>query len=402
MKTIKFLTVVLVASLIAMACDDNKKDEPQKPKVDLDITSNTDFTPQDFKGNIKANITLKKGVEYLMTGKVYVEPGFTLTIEPGTVVKCKAGGTDVFLAVRRGAKIKAQGTAAAPITFTSNAGNPRPGDWGGIILAGKAKNNKGSDVTAEVAGLKYGGSDDNDNSGVLSYVIAEYTGAKINGDQEFNGITFYSVGKATTVNNIVIKNGADDGVEFFGGNVNVQNILCVNIKDDMFDFTDGFTGTLDNLFGVREQNFNDATEDPRGIEGDSNGKNNAATPVSSPTFKNVTILNVSPIQNLKAGAEIRRGAKVTMNNVLFAAYGKASFGNLIDTKDDKGNGELTMLKAYKFGNVGSIKQGGTITGEVSEMAGAVVLANKKLTTKAGLGADFSKFGWTKYAVKFED
>lgn len=402
MKTMKFLLVIAVGFLFAVSCDNDNGESPKPNPVeyDLDITGDTDFDPQDFKGNIKANVTLKKGVNYLMTGKVYVESGFTLTIEPGTTVKCESGRTDVFLAVRRGAKINAQGTETSPILFTSDAKAPKPGDWGGILLAGNAKNNKGSDAEAEVAGLKYGGSDDNDNSGVLSYVIAEYTGAKINGAQEFNGITFYSVGKGTTINNIVVKNGADDGVEFFGGNVNVQNILCVNIKDDMFDFTDGFSGELDNLFGVREQNFTDATEDPRGIEGDSNGKNNEAQPISMPTLKNVTILNACSKQELKAGAEIRRGAKVTIANALFAAYGNAEFGNLIDTKDDKGNGELTISGAYKFGNVGSVKEGGTITGSVEESTDAISLDGGVLKVKDGIGADFSKFSWTKYNVKY--
>eukprot|EP01090_Pellita_catalonica_P016641 TRINITY_DN481_c0_g2_i1.p1 TRINITY_DN481_c0_g2~~TRINITY_DN481_c0_g2_i1.p1 ORF type:complete len:401 (-),score=123.17 TRINITY_DN481_c0_g2_i1:1668-2870(-) len=399
MKTIKLLSILAVSASIMVGCSDDDPVTPPSQGFDLEINGQDDFDPKDLKGNVNADITLKAGVEYLLTSSLRVKEGKILTIEPGTTIKCKAGGTDVYVAVERGAKLEAAGTASQPIVFTSNATSPRLGDWGGIVIAGKAKTNKGAEAETEVAGLKYGGTQDDDNSGTLTYVKAEYTGAKINGDQEFNGFSFYTVGSGTTINNLVVSNGADDGIEFFGGTVNVTNVMCINIKDDMFDFTGGYTGTMDNMFGVRENGFNDATEDPRGIEGDSNGSNPAAAPISTPTIKNVTVLNLSSVTALKAGAEIRRGTEATIDNALFAAYGGATFGNLIDTKDDKGNGSLTITNSYKMGTVGDNKEGGTITGTVVEDAEAITADGDNLTVKAGRGADFTKFSWTGYTLK---
>jgi hypothetical protein len=110
---------------------------------------------------------------------------------------------------------------------------------------------------------------------------------------EFNGITMYSVGNGTTVNNIASKYGDDDAIEFFGGTVNVTNLLVVNAKDDMFDYTQGYTGTITNAYGVRELGYNDVTSDPRGIEGDGNFDGLAPTQAgqSNPTFTKLTIVS---------------------------------------------------------------------------------------------------------------
>lgn len=395
---------VVAATILSCGSDDDGTPTltPTDPQKDGAIAAqdDPDLDEADLKGNVTGNITLTSDKTWIITGPLRVKSGQTLTIEAGTTIKAKAGGTDVYVAVEQGAKLEAKGTATAPIKFTSNADNPRPGDWGGIVIAGKTPTNKGATAESEVAGLNYGGTDNTDNSGTLTYVIAEYTGAKINGDQEFNGFSFYTVGTGTTINNIAVFNGADDGIEFFGGTVNVENVLCVNIKDDMFDGTEGYNGTLTNLFGVRENGFNDATEDPRGIEFDSNGSNNAATPVSNPTFEKVTVLNLSEITPLKSGAEIRRGTEATINNAFFGTIGGASFGNRVDTKDDKGNGTVTFTNAVQQGDVGDDKEGGTITGTFTTDNDAItVAADGTVTIKDGVGADFSKFAWTGYTVK---
>ncbi|GGX08316.1 hypothetical protein [Aquimarina muelleri] len=405
MKKLRFLPIfVIAATIFSCSSDDDAPTTPPTGGPTLDgiiaTQDDDDLIVADLKGNVTGNITLAASEDWVLTGPLTVKSGSTLTIEAGTTIKAKAGVTDVYLAVEQGAKIEAEGTASAPIKFTSNASNPRPGDWGGIVIAGKTPTNKGATAESEVAGLNYGGTDATDNSGTLTYVIAEYTGAKINGDQEFNGISLYTVGTGTTINNIAVFNGADDGIEFFGGTVSVENILCVNIKDDMFDFTEGYNGTLTNLFGVRESDFNDGTEDPRGIEGDSNGSNNAATPVSKPTFEKVTVLNLSKITALKAGAEIRRGTEAVINNLFFGTLNGASFGNRIDTKDDKGNGTITITNAVYQGVVGVDNLGGTITGTFTEDTAAITVgADDVVTVKAGVGADFSKFAWTNYTVK---
>ncbi|GGZ88846.1 hypothetical protein [Algibacter mikhailovii] len=388
MKTLRNLFIIPLATLIIGCSSDDSNRTIDPPNDGGDIIGS------ELIGDITADSKLLASVDYIMTGSVTVKAGATLTIEPGTTIKAKSGRTDVFLAVERGAKLIAKGTASNPIVFTSDASSPKAGDWGGLVLAGKAPSNKGLDVQSEVAGLLYGGTETNDNSGELSYVIAEYTGAKINGEQEFNGISFFGIGNQTVVNNIVVSNGNDDGIEFFGGTVNVTNVYCANIADDMFDWTGGYTGTITNAFGVRNQGFDAATDDPRGIEGDSNSSDATAAPISTPTLNNVTILNLNPDVQLKAGAEIRRGTVATINNIFFAAYGSASYGNRIDTKDDKGNGFLTVLNANAQGNVGDDKEGGAINGTVTEITdGFTVPADNTIEFKAGIGADLTAFDW---------
>lgn len=387
MKTLKKLLVAVIAiSILSCSSDDGNRN--------IGGGDGNPISGNQLSGNITKDSKLLASVEYTLTSSLTVKSGATLTIEPGTVIKAKSGRTDVFLAVERGAKLIAKGTALKPIRFTSDASSPKAGDWGGIVIAGKAQSNKGTDVQSEVAGLLYGGTEDSDNSGELSYVIAEYTGAKINGEQEFNGISFFGVGSGTVVNNIVVNNGNDDGIEFFGGAVNVTNVFCSNIGDDMFDWTGGYTGTITNAFGVRNDGFDTASDDPRGIEGDSNSSDATATPISKPTLKNVTILNLNPDVQLTAGAEIRRGTEATIDNILFAAYGNANFGNRIDTKDGKGNGTLTITNAYYMGSVGEDKVGGTITGNVTEDTAAITIpSDNTVNTKAGIGSDLSAFSW---------
>lgn len=388
MKTLKNL--FLIASIISIfSCssdDDNRTIDPGQ--------GGNPITGNELNGNIVSDSKLLASVQYTITGSLTVKAGATLTIEPGTVIKARSGRTDVFLAVERGAKLIAKGTAAKPIRFTSDASSPKAGDWGGIVIAGKAASNKGADVQSEVSGLLYGGTVNDDDSGELSYVIAEYTGAKINGEQEFNGISFFGVGSKTIVNNIVVSDGNDDGIEFFGGSVNVTNVYCANIGDDMFDWTEGYTGTITNAFGVRNDGFDTASNDPRGLEGDSNSSNVAALPISRPTLKNVTILNLNPDLALTGGAEIRRGTEATIDNILFVAYGAASFGNRIDTADGNGNGIVTITNAYAQGNVGSDKIGGAITGTVTVITdGITVPSNNTVITKTGVGANLSAFAW---------
>ncbi|AUS05403.1 hypothetical protein [Pseudotamlana carrageenivorans] len=388
MKTLKTLLVIAcVISIFSCSSDDDNRNI-EAPETGGGIIGN------ELKGDITEDSKLLASVAYTITGSVTVKEGATLTIEPGTIIRARSGRTDVFLAVERGAKIIAKGTAVDPIIFTSDASSPKAGDWGGIVIAGKAPSNKGTDVQSEVAGLLYGGTVTDDDSGELSYVIAEYTGAKINGEQEFNGISFFGVGNKTIVNNIVVSDGNDDGVEFFGGTVNVTNVFCANIGDDMFDWTEGYSGTITNAFGVRNEGFNAASNDPRGLEGDSNDSDATALPISMPTLNNVTILNLNPDVKLKAGAEIRRGTVATINNILFAAYGSAAFEDRIDTKDDKGNGTVTLTKAFAQGTVGQDKVGGEINGDVTVITdGITVPSNNTVEAKAGVGADLTAFEW---------
>lgn len=346
------ISILTVAAFVAFnSCssdDDNGGGGSQK---DGQITSQTDadLDPADLKGNVMANVTLTADQEWVLNGPLAVKAGYTLTIDPGTVIKATPGGTNVYLVVEQGAKINAQGTSTAPIKFTSNAGNPRSGDWGGILINGYAKISgdfDGSDTaTTEVLPLPYGGNNDADDSGIMTYVVIEYTGARINGEKEFNGLTLYAVGSATQLNNIVISEGDDDSIEWFGGTVSVSNLLVVNARDDLFDWTQGWRGTANtNWYGVRTTDFTAISEDTRGIEGDGNLDGNSPDDLgqSNPTINNVTILNNGVIEFADI-VKVRRGSSATITNLFLGFNGDAnedadpSAADTIDLEDGKGN-----------------------------------------------------------------
>ncbi len=298
--------------------------------VDLDVN--------DLKGEVSANITLAAASAWKLTGPLSVKDGFTLTIEAGTTISATAGGTDVYVAIEQGAKLMAVGTAAAPIKITSASGNPRSGDWGGLLIMGKAPISGGGTSTTEVVSYTYGGTVADDNSGDIQYMVLEYTGARINGEKEFNGFTFYGVGSGTNVQNIAALYGDDDGIEWFGGSVNVENALVINAKDDMFDWTQGYTGTGTNFYGLRAEGYNDVTEDPRGIEADGNldGNSPADAGQSNPTIDGLVLIHNSVIE-MADMIKIRRGSGATITNAYVELGAGSIAGDFVDFTDTKGD-----------------------------------------------------------------
>ena len=230
---------------------------------------------QDLSGDITTNTSLDANMNYRLTGALSVKSGSTLTIPAGTTITANTG-TSVYIVIERGAKIDVQGTAANPVTMTST--NRNPGDWGGLILLGNAISSQGTDVTAEVGGFLYGGTDAADNSGSINYLIINYAGAQINADSQYNGLTLYSVGSGTSIENVAMLNGTDDGVEFFGGSVSPTNMYFENNEDDSVDWTEGWNGTLTNAYILHTKaGFSTA------LEGD--GPNN------NPKFINLTAIS---------------------------------------------------------------------------------------------------------------
>ncbi len=311
-----------------------------------------DLDPLDLKGDVTADVCLTNDTVWILSGPLHVKNGATLCIEPGTTIKATAGGTNVYVAIEQGAKINAAGTAAAPIKFTSSAANPRSGDWGGILLIGKAPISGGGTATTEVVDLTYGGTTSNDNSGVMKYVEASYTGARINGDKEFNGITFYAVGNATVIENVGVFYGDDDAYEFFGGTVNVKNAIAVNAKDDLFDWTQGYTGTITNAYGLREANYTAITEDPRGLEGDGNldGNSPGDSGQSNPTINGLVLINAGII-DMADMIKVRRGSGLTLTNA-YVAFGNAdaSASDFIDLTDSKGDAKGSSVNLSVVGD----------------------------------------------------
>ncbi len=343
-----------------------------------------------LSGNLTENRTLTAGNPYVLNGPLFVKDGITLTIEPGTTITAQAGGTSVYLLVETGGKLIANGTADSPIKFTSTQQSPAA--WGGIILNGKAlisgQAATGNEAGTEVnASLLFGGTDDADDSGSMQYVIIEYTGARIDGDAEHNGLTLNGVGSGTTISNIWIANGDDDGIEFFGGSVNTTNIFVLNAKDDMFDFTQGYRGTCTNLYGIRENGFNAVTSDPRGIEADGNLDGNSPTDLNQSVFtiNGLTIRHEANSVDFSDLIKVRRGATATITNAIASTIGTATASDFVDLEDSKGNSTI--------GTSIDVSAGGTADGtDIKNAPGATVNV-----TATNTGADTAAFSWTGYS-----
>ena len=233
--------------------------------------------------------TIKKGT-YILKGWVYIADGAELTIEPGTVIKGDKQ-TKASLIAERGGKLIAQGTATEPIVFTSEEakGNRRPGDWGGIILCGKAKNNKSEMQIEGGPRTKHGGNDDADNSGVLSYVRIEFAGYPFQTDQEINGLTLGSVGSGTKIDHIQVSYTNDDSYEWFGGTVNCKYLVAYKGWDDDFDTDNGFSGKVQFGLSVRDSKIADVSQS-NSFESDNNADGSNSEPHTSAVFSNMTLI----------------------------------------------------------------------------------------------------------------
>ena len=263
-----------------------------------------------LKGTITSDVTLTAGSTYKLSGEYIVEDGATLNIEAGVKIISIYDDIVDYILVKQGGKINAVGTSSAPIVMTSE--KEEPGAWGGIHICGKAHTNaEGGKGSSEIGGATYGGNDDADNSGTLKYVRVEYSGYAFDSEHEANGITFYGVGNGTTVEYCQAYKGSDDGFEFFGGSVNVSNLVSVSCSDDSFDWTEGWNGTATNLVAYQEAEETLGYDCDCLIEADNNENNYAATPVAHPVLKNILVGNNSAAGN--RGIRLRRGTQVEID-----------------------------------------------------------------------------------------
>ena len=349
-------------------------------------SSDVVISEENLPTSIDTEVTLDASKLYIIEGAVIVKDGGVLNIPAGTTLKARKGFGNYIL-VDRGGKINAEGTAEKPITFTADTESATAGYWGGLIINGKAiisGASAGSEGSTEIDNnYKYGGSDNADNSGVLKYVKLLYTGARSNADIEHNGLTLNAVGKGTTIENIYVADGADDAIEFFGGSVNVKGLLAVNCDDDMFDFTQGYCGTLSDCYGRWEEGFTSTEEDPRGVEADGNldGKGPDHTPQSNFKIENMTIENLSKEAEMQDAIKIRRGAKATIVNALVKGSGLVT--DLVDLKDGKGNADANTTISVS-------KELSQATENDVNGTGNVTVAN------GNTGVSTDTFAWTGY------
>lgn len=248
-----------------------------------------------LEGNINANLTLNAGTRYLLRGFVNVNAGVTLTIPAGTVIFGEQTSRGSLI-VNRGARLIANGTPDNPIIMTSAqpAGSRAPGDWGGLILAGRACiNAAGGEATLEGGtGTIYGGGaacNDDDDSGIIRYLRLEYSGIAFAANNEINGITMGGVGRGTVMEYIQVSYNGDDSYEWFGGTVNGRYFISLGTIDDDFDGDIGWRGNVQFGLVVRDPaNFD--VSGSTALEQDNQTTESTATPRSAPTFSNVTVL----------------------------------------------------------------------------------------------------------------
>ena len=239
-KIIAFLTTYILLVSVGCANDDPNPLDNQTSDVIENLKNGI------LDGTLEEDFTLNPSTIYKLTNSFIVKSGITFNIPAGTQVVADNGGTDIYIAVLKGAKIKINGTNSNPVIMSSIDGNA--GDWGGLTICGNATTTAGVDATAEVGGFIYGGLDDTDNSGIIKNLVIKGTGAQINAESQYNGISFYAVGSGTLIENIAVIDGADDGIEFFGGTVSATNVYLENNEDDAIDWTEGWSGTLENSY----------------------------------------------------------------------------------------------------------------------------------------------------------
>ncbi|MDP4617131.1 MAG: hypothetical protein NWS61_07125 [Schleiferiaceae bacterium] len=402
MKLNKLWAFAAAASLLA-ACNGGGTDpEPVDPSV---IVTKS--------GVITANETWSADSIYVLNGRVVVGDGATLTVEAGTIIKGKEGdGANAScLIVGQGGKLDAQGTADNPIVMTSVLDNINVGQrngsnldetdkglWGGLIVLGKATISADA-ATALIEGLPanepwaiYGGSDDADNSGSITYISVRHGGTLIGDGNEINGITFGGVGNGTTVSNIEVFATLDDGVEFFGGSVNATNVSVTAQGDDAFDIDQAYSGTIDNFVYVA------GDDSDHGLEID--GPEGSAT--GSFTLKNGTLLGGNGEY-----ADFRDGAMGSVENVFFFGFSTSSdfeiddstssynhamgllnFSNVEINTSHLTSGNMSAVSIFQDKFLGTSFAGGTVVNEPTYGATAADFA-WTLTAKNGNHDDFT-------------
>jgi hypothetical protein len=304
---------------------------------------------EDFEGPVTADRALTADKDWLMKGLVYVEPGATLTIEPGTKIMGEKASLGT-LVVKPGARIVADGTADAPIVFTSQAepGDRAAGDWGGVVILGRAPINV-PEGSAEIEGIidpgggtNYGGDAPTESSGTIRYVRIEFSGIEISTDNEINGLTFGGVGSGTIVDYVQVRSTLDDCFEFFGGTVNAKHLVCTYNQDDGFDWDFGWTGKLQF---VALQQDPSVADDTNGFEGDNDADASLNAPLSEPTIYNATLCGKNTdVDKQQYGMLLRRSTRAHIKNTIVTGFEAG-----VDVRDATTDVDLTH--SIFFGNV---------------------------------------------------
>jgi hypothetical protein len=311
-----------------------------------DDETGTEGQCAEVSADIDADTTWTADTCYVLTDLVFVN-GATLTIEPGTQVRGLSGSA---LIIEKDATIMAQGTAAAPIVFTSNQASPAPGDWGGLVLIGSATTNIGIGMAEGFpVPPTYGGDDDAHNCGTLSYVRVEYAGFAISEGNELNGITFYACGSGTTVNYVQSHMGLDDGIEMFGGTFDADHLVVTGANDDSLDMDQGFHGTISNVFIHQNPSVGDNC-----FEVSNQGTDFSAVPKTDPEICNATCVGSGTAGEKSKGLTIKEGTHGSWHASIFTNVTNEATLLLDEATATEATAEnIAIANNIFFGNVGA-------------------------------------------------
>lgn len=434
------LAALVAASVSMTSCKKGCTDETatnyneKAKKDDGSCEYAEEETNEVVSGTITSNTTWTNDKIYELDGKVVVDNGATLTIEAGTIIKGQTGtGTNASaLIIARGAKINAVGTSSSPIIFTSvlddieigqtsgsNLDETDNGKWGGVIILGYASISAGDgDTESQIEGIPatesygtFGGSNDADNSGTMSYVSIRHGGALIGAGNEINGLTLGGVGSGTTLSNIEVVANLDDGIEFFGGTVDVDNLLIAFQGDDGIDIDMNYAGTVNNFVVLHGMDTDE------GLEID--GPEGSTHTTGLFTLSNGTIWTTDGVGT---GADLKSKAQGTISNVSWEGYSskivkiRSSFSDTLSCtgKTDAYTHLTDLLPTLVISNSEFVSATSSISDVIDVYNGSVELSSNDICTSsqessaesavssagsavvsaATTGATMSSFSWT--------
>jgi hypothetical protein len=389
--TARFRALALSSfAAFALAACSSSDDGPTQPTP----VANGSRASVVLSGSIAANRTLTPDTTYVLRGFVYVNSGATLTINAGTRIVGDTTALGSALFILRGARIVANGTATAPIVFTSQRapGNRAPGDWGGLIIVGNARANRtgnvivegsnGSVVGADPNGVIYtGGTVDNDNSGTLRYVRVEFAGYATLTDAELNSFTFAAVGSGTTIEYVQSLAGLDDSFEWFGGTVNGKYLVSYEAGDDHFDAAEGYRGLNQFLIGLQttfltpRAGAGAVSADPQGFEIDGCNGGGCVAPSGANAqsagrdeglwnmnvFANFTLIGtpagVTVPGSGGVGAVLRRGTGGYYLNGVIARWSRGGISLRDSTSNNRFQVDSLIVKNLYFAENGGVDGG---------------------------------------------
>lgn len=426
--------VLTLGSCKKKGCTDstatNYDEKAKKDDGSCEFAVVEDENEETVSGSITTNTTWSSDKIYILSGRVVVTGGATLTIEAGTIIKGAEGtGTNASaLIIAKDGMINAVGTAASPIIFTSvldnieigqtsgtNLDETDNGKWGGLIMLGEAPVSTGDgDTEGQIEGIPateaygaYGGSNSADNSGTLKYVSIRHGGALIGAGNEINGLTLGGVGTGTTIDHVEVVSNLDDGIEFFGGTVNLTNVVVAYQGDDGIDIDQNYAGTIDNFVVVHGINTDE------GMEVD--GPEGSTHTTGMFTLSNGT---VKSSDGVGSGSDFKSKAQGTLTNVVWQGYTKsikirASYSDTVNCtlKTDAYTHLTDNPATLVIGSTNEIVTTGTAADGISVYNGTVEVSSNDICTSsieataeaaiganavttATTGATTSVFSWT--------